>query len=414
MKFIHRLSLLIIVVLIGVPLIIRAQDNGQPQPPPPSDDDIFVPLPPQPPPSDDDIFVPLPPNNNNDDDIFVPLPPNNNNDDDIFVPLPALDTCGNDDPTTIFVPLCPPTTVPKPHKTPTPTTKITNGMWVLDPNGSTYNTSGQCQIEGGDNGGPDGNGDDIEDLPRVPVCMTTDNQWLSVDNGSMYPLVIANYYSQQEMSRELVSTNGKTSGSVNINTTHQYHVVSPTEIQFSYIRNEQGGCTTNSTVTYRLIQADETVCRATVVVTPNYTAVPTQMPTAQPGETQVPPITPEPPIQIGEYTIQLPPVDATCGADKMPPSSKIKVGYDNNQNMSINFGSLSYTLFWNGSDSFDYQEGNQFSISLNTYPGGASLSWSNHGCFVNSQLAGTGLPAVPTTVAGDPTLEPTMDVVAIA
>ncbi len=406
MKLLHRLSLLIIVTLVALPLVIMAQDNSQPQPPATLDiqpartatlELLEYPTP---------TLDIRPAQTATLELIEYPTA------DTGTVTFP-LDTCGNDDPNTLFIPVCPPTKTPTPRPTPQPTTAIVNGLWVLDPKGSTYTSNGQCQIEGGDNGGPDGNGDSIEDLPKVPVCMTSDNQWLTVDNGGTYPLVIANYYSQQEMSRELTYSGGKTNGSVNINTTRQYHVISPTEIEFSYIRHEEGGCTTNSSVRYKLVEANDLVCKG-AMITPDYTAVPTQMPTAQPGETQQPPITPEPPIQIGDYTIQLPPVDATCKADQMPSSDQLNVSYDNNQNLFINFGSGSYTLYWNGSDYYSYSEGNRFDISVSTYPGGASFTWSKDGCFINSPLSGAGFPATATPEAVEPTLEPTMDVASIA
>jgi len=222
---------------------------------------------------------------------------------------------------------------------------------------------------------------------------------------------VANTYSQGEMSRELLESNGTTSGSISINTTRQYRIISPTEIEYSYIRHEEGGCTTTSTVRYRLVEANDLVCTG-MVLTPNYTPVPTQIPTAQPGETQLPPATPVPPVQIGGYTIQLPPVDATCKAEQMPPSTTVNVSYDNNQNMFINFGGGSYTLYWNGSDYYEFHQGNQFMVSVNTYPGGASLSWSKNGCFVNSPLTREGAPTA-TPVPVEPTRTPIADAAAI-
>ncbi len=404
MKFIHRLSLFLVVVLVALPLVIMAQDN--PQPPPSDDSDLVVPLPN----NDDDLVIPLP---NNDDDLVVPLP--TRDDSDLVVTLPPSDTCGNDDPNTVFTPICPPTKTPTATYVPitvTPGAKIVNGLWVLDPNASTYNSSGSCNIPGGDNGGMGGEYQPDE-LPKVPVCMTADQQWLKVDASGPYPLDVPSYYSESEMSRELLETNGETTGSVNLTTTRKYHVISPSEIEYLYIRHEEGGCTTTSTVRYKLVEANNLVCSG-VVMTPEYTAVPTQMPTPKPGETQQPPMTPEPPIQIGEYTIEIPVPDASCNADQMPPADQLAVNYDNNQNMFINFGGLSFTLFWNGSDYYEYRKGNQFMVSVNTYPGGSSLSWSKQGCFVNSQLMGGNMPAAATSVPVEPTDEAVTDAAAIA
>jgi hypothetical protein len=219
------------------------------------------------------------------------------------------------------------------------------------------------------------------------------------------------------MQRELIYSGGKTTGSVDVNITRQYQVISPSEIEYSYSVQEKGGCTTRSTVRYRLKEANDLVCTG-MVMTPDYTPMPTAIPTAKPGETQVPVPTLEPPIKIGEYTIQLPPMDDTCTADKMPTSDKLKVGYDNNQNISINIGSGSYTLFWDGGTYYSYQEGNQFNLSMVTYPGGASFAWSKAGCFINSELAGAGngagFPATATAEYAEPTLIPTIDVSASA
>src|SRR6476660_8948808 len=110
MKLLHRLSLFVIVVLVAVPLVIMAQDNGQPSNP-----------------NNDDLFIPLPTNANNDDDLVVPLVPTSD-DSDLVVPLVPT----NDD-SDLVVPLVPSAT-PKPRPTNQPTTAITNGLWVLDPN----------------------------------------------------------------------------------------------------------------------------------------------------------------------------------------------------------------------------------------------------------------------------------------
>lgn len=310
--------------------------------------------------------------------------------------------------------LCPPTKTPTPTYVPitvTPGTGIVNGLWVLDPNSSTYDSSGKCNIPGGDNGGMGGDYQPDE-LPKIPVCMSGDQQWLKVDASGPYPLVVPSIYSESEMTRELLETNGETTGSINVNITRQYRVISPSEIEYSYISHEEGGCTTTSTIRYKLVEANNLVCSG-VVMTPEYTPVPTAMPTAKPGETQQPPITPEPPIQIGDYVIQLPPVDATCTADQMPPSSDVQLEYDNNQNIKIGFAGLTFTLYWNGSDYYQYHKGAQFMVSVNTYPGGASLSWSKQGCFINSPLSRAGQPTA-TPVPVEPTREASTDAAGMA
>ena len=420
MKFEHRLSLFMIVVLAALPLVIAAQDNRQQLPLPTpielSEEDLPLlptrqdPLPtldiqPARSPTPEVIEYPT------DDGIHLATPAT---EELIEYPTDPCKLNPTDNPgielEQIF---CPPTETPTATYVPitvTPSASIVNGLWVLDPNGSGFRSSGQCQLDGGDNGGMGGEYQP-DDLPKIPVCMTGDRQWLKVDASGPYPLVVPSIYSESEMSRELLESNGETTGSVNVNISRQYHVISPSEIEYSYIRQEKGGCTTTSTVRYKLVEANNLVCSG-VVMTPNFTAVPTQMPTAKPGETPLPPVTPVPPIQTGEYTVQLPPVDASCTADQLPQSDKVDVSYDNNQNMFITFGGGGYTLFWNGSNDYEYHKG-QFMVSVNTYPGGASLSRIKQGCFMNSQLAQEGAPTA-TPVPVEPTSEAVTDPASIA
>jgi hypothetical protein len=410
MKLIHRLTLLLIVALVAVPLVILAQDQPTPSS---NDDDLFVPLPT----SDDlsDIFVPLP---TSDDlsDIFVPLP---TSDDlsDIFVPLPPLDTCGNDDPTTIFVPLCPPTKIPTVTPPPPPTQpapSVINGLWVADPK-NDFSSTGQCQSpNNNDNGGPDPDRDGQQEPPTYPVCMTADHQWLSVAAIGTFPLTVAPFYSQQQMRRELLQTNGKTSGSMNVSYTRQYNVISPTQIDYSYIYQETGGCTTKVTFHYTLKEATELVCSGTLMTAmPTFTPVATMTSTPAPGETQQPPVTPPPPVKEGRYIITLPPNDAKCTADKLPQSNAVDLTYDSNQNMFINFGGLSYTLYWDGEHFYQYREGNKFSISMYVDSNGAMFSWKKQGCYVDGNFAQEGAPT-PTPVPVEPTAAGNTDTTAIA
>jgi hypothetical protein len=406
-KLLHRLSLFVLITLVAVPLVIMAQDNGQ-QTPVSSNNGVriaqaatFDPGNIQPARTATLELIEYPTATFDIQPARSPTPelieyPTREGDDPCANLPPPKDQYEKD----LNDMICPPTVTPRPRPTKEPSTSIINGLWVLDPNGSGFTKSGQCNIPGGDNGGMGGEYQPDE-LPKVPVCMTGDQQWITVDNSGPYPFVVLNTYSTSAMSRELMESNGETTGSININTTRQYRIISPTEIEYAYIRHEEGGCTTTSTVRYKLVEANDLVCRG-VIITPEFTAVPTQMPTAQAGETQQPPIIPEPPVQIGSYTIQLPPVDATCSAEQMPPSSNVNVSYDNDQNMFINFGGGSYTLYWNGSDYYEYHKGNQFTVSVNSYPGGASLSWSKQGCFVNSQLSREGAPTA-TPVPVEPT-----------
>ncbi len=418
MKFIHRLSLFVIAVLVTLPLVILAQDNGTPASP--DDDDLIVPDVPTLKPTKDYDSLELtvvatvdvqPARSPTPELIEYPT------DDGIHLAQSATpelfeyptDPCKLDpshDPAIALEQiLCPPTKTPTPTYVPitvTPGTGIINGLWVLDPNGSGFTSSGKCNIPGGDNGGMGGEYQPDE-LPKIPVCMTGDQQWLKVDASGPYPMVVPSMYSESEMKRELLESNGETTGSLNVTITRQYHVISPSEIEYSYITHEEGGCTTTSTVRYKLVEANNLVCSG-VVMTPEFTSVPTQMPTAKPGETQLPPATPVPPVQIGKYVIQIPTPDDLCKADQMPPSDNVDVSYDSNQNMFINFGGGGLTLFWNGSDYYAYHKGNGFMVSVNTYPGGASLSWSKDGCFVNSQLSREG-QATATPLPVEPTRE---------
>lgn len=417
MKLIHRLTLFLVIALVSVPLVIMAQDNGTPASP---DDDLIIPtVPPRPTKDYDSLELTVVPTV----DVHLATPYQG---ELIEYPTATLDIhlartatpelieypsdpCKDPpskDPATAFAQIdCPPTATPTRTPLPitvTPGTGIINGLWVLDPSGSSFNSSGSCNIPGGDNGGMGGEYQPDE-LPKFPVCMTGDQQWLKVDASGPYPMVVPSMYSESEMKRELLESKGETTGSLNVTITRQYHVISPSEIEYSYITHEEGGCTTTSTIRYKLVEANNLVCSG-VVMTPESTSVPTQMPTAKPGETQLPPATPAPPVQTGGYIIQLPPVDASCPADKLPKSDTVDVSYDNNQNMFINFGGGGFTLFWNGSDYYEYHKGNRFMVSVNTYPGGASLSWSNQGCFMNSQLAQQGAPP-PTPVPVEPTRE---------
>jgi len=424
MKMIHRLTLFLVIALVSVPLVIMAQDNNQPGPTPP----------PKPTTDYDSLDLTVVPTV----DVHPASPypgelidyptatfsfPLAQTATEELIEYPS-DPCKeppSKDPVTALAQMnCDPTATPTRTPVPitvTPGTSIINGLWYLDTKASDYSSSGNCVADYGDNGGPDGESVDIENVPTFPVCMSSDRQWLTVDSGGAYPLVVPNFYSQQDMQRELIYTGGKTTGSVDVNITRQYQVISPSEIEYSYTVQEKGGCTTRSTVRYKLKEANDLVCTG-VVMTPDYTPMPTQIPTAKPGETQVPMPTVEPPIRIGEYTIQLPPVDETCTADKMPNSNKLNVGYDNNRNITINIGGGSYTLFWDGGTYYSYQDGNQFNLSMVTYTGGASFAWSKAGCFINSELTGAGngagFPATATPQFEEPTLIPTIDVLASA
>jgi len=405
MKLIHRLSLFVVAILVTVPLVIMAQDQPTPSG------------------NDDDLFVPLPTGNTTDDDLFMPLP-TAGSDDDLFIPLPD-DTCGNDDPNTIFVPLCPPTVMPTatytmiPSMTPRPTTQpapdVVNGLWVLDPK-NDFSSTGQCQSANYHivDGGPDHNFSGEEEQPTIPVCMSSDQQWLSVDTIGTFPLTVPPFYSQQQMRRELLSTNGKTTGSMNVTYTRQYNVISPTEIEYSYIYSEAGGCTTKNIFHYKLKEANDLVCTGTLMtVMPTFTPVSTITPTAAPGETQQPPVTPVPPIKEGRYVITVPPVDSTCTSDKMPQSNAVDLTYDNNQNLFINFGGSSYTLYWDGENFYQYREGNQFSINVYIGSNGAMFSWKKQGCFVDSPFTQEGAPT-PTPIPVEPTSESNTNTGAIA
>lgn len=426
MKIVHRLSLLLIVALAALPLVILAQDTPQPLPTldiqpartatlelieygTPSEEDNLTPVP-----TEDDQLVPLvthTPSGSATLDIQLARTATLELYDYPGTPMPPLDTCGNDDPDTIFTPICPPTPTAKPRPT-LDTTSIVNGMWVLDPNESGYNKTGDCQVPGGDNDGPSGQGLPLEELPRVPACMTSDQQWLTVDGNGPFPLVMPRLYSQQEMSRELITTDGTTTGTINVTTDRGYRIVSPTEIQFFYGRKEQGGCSTESTVVYKLMEPNELVCTGTVM-TPVYTATPTTIPTAKPDETQIPVPTIVPPVKEGRYIIEVPGVDASCSADQLPPSNTVDVSYTPNQDMFINFGGGSYTLFWDGGDYYSFQQGNQFSLSLITYEGGNSFAWSNAGCYVSSPLMQEGAPTA-TPVPVEPTNAPETSAASVA
>lgn len=383
MKIVHRLSLLLVAALVALPLVIVAQDTPQPVPtldiqPARSPTPELLDYGPSPTP--DDLIVPL------ETATKDPFPLAQS-------PTPELfEYPGTSTPT------------PRPRPTGTlDTTSIVNGMWVLDPNESGYNKAGDCQIEGGDNDGPSGQGLPLEELPRVPACMTSDQQWLSVNNDGPFPLVMPKLYSQQEMSRELMTTNGTTTGTVNVTIDRGYRIVSPSEIHFFYSRKEQGGCSTESTVVYKLMEPNELVCSG-VVITPIVTATTTPIPTAKPGETQIPIPTIAPPVKEGRYIIEVP-QDGSCSADQLPPSNTIDVSYTPNQDMFINFGGGGYTLYWNGDDYYSFQQGNQFSLSLITYEGGNSFAWSNQGCYISSELTQEGAPTA-TPVPVEPTTAP--------
>ncbi|MBZ0287383.1 MAG: hypothetical protein K8I30_07200, partial [Anaerolineae bacterium] len=86
------------------------------------------------------------------------------------------------------------------------------------------------------------------------------------------------------------------------------------------------------------------------------------------------------------------------------PAAQLAVSYDINQNLFIDFGGSSYTLFWDGDTYYQYRKGNRFMISVVTYDGGASLNWSSNGCYVSSPLAQEGAPT-PTPIPVEPTSE---------
>lgn len=391
MKPSYALWVVLIVVLAALPLVIVAQDTPSPD----NGDNLFVPL---------ETVVPT---------IDIPLARTPTLDliEYPTTPVATTDPCVDDDPDDLLVPLCPPTATARPQAT-TTMTEIVNGMWVLDPNSTGYTSSGQCQIPGGDNDGPSGQGEPLENLPRVPVCMTFDNQWLSVNSGDAFPRVMQGVYSQSEMTRELLMTNGVTSGTINLKSTREYRIISPTEIEFTYRREEQGGCTTESTLRYKLMEPNELVCSG-VVITPIITATATTLPTPQPGETQPPPATPEPPFKEGRYIISLPLVDETCSADKMPESDTLTVSFTGSQDISITVGNSVYTLYWNGVDYYAYQEHNTFDLSLITYDDGAYFSWSKEGCFIGGNLILEGAPTA-TPLPVEPTLTAEVGAASIA
>ncbi len=432
MKRVHRLTLILIAVLVALPLVIVAQDKPHPTPhnelteddippiPTLSDELTEDDIPPIPTLSDElteDDIPPIPTLSDEltEDDIPpIPTLSDELTEDDI-PPIPTL----SDELTEDDIPPIPTLSdeLTTPTRTPTPrptldTTSIVNGMWVLDPNESGYNKTGDCQILGGDNDGPSGQGEPLEELPHVPACMTSDQQWLTVDGNGPFPLVMPRLYSQQEMSRELLTTDGTTTGTINVTTDRGYRIVSPSEIQFYYGRKEQGGCSTESTVVYKLMEPNELVCSG-VVMTPIVTATVTTIPTAKPGETPIPMPTIVPPVKEGRYIIDVPGADDMCSANQLPPSNTVDVSYTPNQDMFINFGGSSYTLFWDGSDYYSFQRGNQFSLSLITYEGGNSFAWSNAGCFINSPLMQEGAPT-PTPVPVEPTTAPETSAASVA
>ena len=416
MKIVHRLSLLFLLALVALPLVILAQDNPPPLPtldiqPARSATPELIDYGPSPTP--DDLIVPL------ETAAQDPFPLAQTATLELYdypgTSMPEPDTCGNDDPDTIIVPICPPTATPTPRPQPTgtlDTTSIVNGMWVLDPNESGYNQLGECQIEGGDNDGPSGQELPLEELPRVPACMTSDQQWLTINDNGPYPLVMPKVYSQQEMSRELLTSAGTTVGTIKVTVDRGYRIISPSEVQFFYSRKEQGGCSTESTVVYKLMEPNELVCSG-LVMTPIVTATTTPIPTAKAGETQIPIPTIAPPVKEGRYIIEVPGVDDSCSAAQLPPSNTIDISYTPNQDMFINFGGGSYTLYWDGGDYFDFQQGNQFGVSMVTYPGGASFSWSNNGCYISSELLQEGAPT-PTPMPVEPTTAPETSAASIA
>lgn len=413
MKLIHRLSLFVIIALVVVPLVILAQDQPTP---PGNDDDLFVPLPTT---EGGDLVVPI--ETIEGEDLFVPLPtqinlPPAQTATLELIEYPTLDTCKgltaeNETDQILNEIMCPPTITPRPPTQPAPS--VINGLWVADPK-NDFSSTGQCQSpNNNDNGGPDPHTSGQEEEPTYPVCMTADHQWLSVAAIGTFPLRVAPFYSQQQMRRELLQTNGKTSGSMNVSYTRQYNVISPTEIDYSYIYQETGGCTTKITFHYKLKEANELVCSGTLMTAmPTFTPVATLTSTPAPGETQQPPVTPPPPVKEGRYIITLPPNDAKCTADKLPQSNAVDLTYDNNQNMFINFGGSSYTLYWDGEHFYQYREGNQFSISMYVDSNRAMFSWKKQGCYVDSSFAQEGAPT-PTPVPVEPTAAGNTDTSAI-
>lgn len=333
----------------------------------------------------------------------------------------AVDPCFDDDPDDLFVPLCPATATPAPSSTPRPTelalTDIVNGLWAIKEDSSTYNVVGQCRIPPGDNGGMDPHGNDWE-RPTYPVCMSFDNQWLSVNSSTALPLAAPNLYTTQELIRELTTdSSGATNGSVPVTIRREFRVISPTEVEVAYIREEEGGCSTSSTVRYELVEPNEIVCEG-VIITPVATIEPTVIVDTTPSSVQTPGVI-QPPVAPGRYIITLPTDDPMCTAENLPPSDTIELSYDDNQNAVIDFGLGSYTLFWDGMDWFEYRESNLFMVSLVTYDGGASLGWSKRveaggdQCYVSSQLIDPNAP-VPTAVPVEPTREAYADVGSVA
>lgn len=334
----------------------------------------------------------------------------------------ATDPCAWDG-EDLVVPLCPswtPTSTPTPaatQKAPQEAVDIVNGLWIQE--SSDFSSSGTCQADYGDNDGPPNYGSEDE-IPRVPACMSADNQWLSVNNNGPFPQVMDGVYSTQEMQRELLMTGGETSGSVNVTNRREYRVISPTVIEFSYTIQEEGGCTRTSTIRYKLVEPNDMVCNGGFS-TPEMTstAVSTPVSTPQPGETLQPPPTPEPPVKPGRYIIELPTDDAACTDETLPPGDAVDVSYDDNDNMFINFGGGSYTLFWDGDDYYQYQNTNRFQVSVITYEGGASFAWSNRAnpgdpiCYVGSDLIEEGAPTA-TPMPVEPTNEAYTDAGAIA
>ncbi|MBZ0289112.1 MAG: hypothetical protein K8I30_15945, partial [Anaerolineae bacterium] len=284
LKTLRPLLLIAILILAAIPLVIAAQDNSPSQPSStlvigtanPCWDCIEYP---------DNHSVNLTPGQ-----INLPLAQTPTEE---LIEYPTresdalADTCGHDDPSTIFVPICPPTATPKPQNQ---SSAVVNGLWIQEPGGESFSSSGQCRADYGDNDGPPNYGSEDE-IPRVPACVSGDNQWLSVNNNGPFPRVLEGIYSTQEFSRSLIETGGETTGSVNVTTRREYRVISPTQIEFSYTISEDGGCTRTSTIRYKLVAPNEMVCSGTLITpeaTLMSTPVATAASTAQPGETPAP------------------------------------------------------------------------------------------------------------------------------
>jgi hypothetical protein len=409
MTALRRLILLMMIVFCSVPLLAGAQ-NQEPDPM-------------------DDVPIPLPNGTQNPSDLVHPATPAT--EELIEYPTATLnvhpatpateelidypsDPCAPsqaelEDGVVLPFPGCvTPASTPQPTTMPAELPAIVKGLWVIHPESSSFTTTGNCLKPLGVGQG-DGGGGEVE-LPKVPACISPDNRWLTLDSES-FEEIAPGVYSQTTHSREvIVDMSGTTTGTVNITMRTEYRIISPTEIEVVYIREEQDGCSSVSSVRYTLVEPNETVCVG-VVITPAATLSPMPTTTLAPGETPQPIETPEPLIPTGTYHIGLPLPDATCTVESLPPSDTVNISYTDNQDMMIDFGVSSYTLFWDGGTSYQFMEKGLFQITVYANPGRPNFTWAKSanamgaGCYVSSDLLSGDAPAAP---AVQPTLAPTV------